>query len=297
MDNELILFDRLNVIKDTINKYGEDNFYVAYSGGKDSTIVHYLLDIALPNNQIPRVFINTGIEFIDMVRFVKSMAEKDDRFILIKPSKPIRYILETYGYPFKSKEHAKKVDQYQRQGKYTSYIERYLDENTPGLYRCPNILRYQFTEENHLRISHYCCKKLKKDPVNEWARKNKKKVAITGLRNDEGGERANIKGCAIFKNGKLIKFHPLLPTSNEWEDWVIEKYNIRLCDLYYEPYNFKRTGCKGCPFALGLQDELETLEKYLPNERKQCEIIWKPVYEEYRRIGYRLKKDEQLKLF
>lgn len=39
------------------------------------------------------------------------------------------------------------------------------------------------------------------------------------------------------------------------------------------------------------------MEKYLPNERKQCEIIWKPIYEEYRRIGYRLEKYEQIKLF
>ena len=39
-------------------------------------------------------------------------------------------------------------------------------------------------------------------------------------------------------------------------------------------------------------EELDTLEKYFPNERKQCEIIWKPVYDEYRRIGYRLKPIE-----
>ena len=39
------------------------------------------------------------------------------------------------------------------------------------------------------------------------------------------------------------------------------------------------------------------MEKLLPNERKQCEIIWKPVYEEYRRIGYRLKPYKQLSLF
>ena len=39
------------------------------------------------------------------------------------------------------------------------------------------------------------------------------------------------------------------------------------------------------------------MELYLPAERKQCEIIWKPIYDEYRRIGYRLKQDEQLKLF
>ena len=39
------------------------------------------------------------------------------------------------------------------------------------------------------------------------------------------------------------------------------------------------------------------MELYLPAERKQCEIIWKPIYDEYRRIGYRLNQDEQLKLF
>lgn len=74
---------------------------------------------------------------------------------------------------------------------------------------------------------------------------------------------------------------------------------VDICDIYKEPYNFPRTGCKGCPFAINLQEELDILEKYFPAERKQCELIWKPVYDEYRRIGYRLKKKEdfeQLKL-
>ena len=40
------------------------------------------------------------------------------------------------------------------------------------------------------------------------------------------------------------------------------------------------------------------MEELLPNERKACEAIWKPVYEEYRRIGYRLrKKDKQMAIF
>ena len=94
-----------------------------------------------------------------------------------------------------------------------------------------------------------------------------------------------------------IAFHPLAKVNSEWIEWFIQKHNIELCSLYYEPYNFDRTGCKGCPFALTLQEQLETMERYFPAERKQCEIIWKPVYEEYRRLGYRLKKDEQLKLF
>jgi len=60
IDNEILLLDRVGVIKDTINKYGEDKFYLSFSGGKDSTALSYLVDLALPNNKIPRVYVNTG---------------------------------------------------------------------------------------------------------------------------------------------------------------------------------------------------------------------------------------------
>ena len=70
-DNEFILQDRLGVIRDTVHKYGEENFYISFSGGKDSTVVHHLVDMALPNNKIPRVFSNTGIEYNAIVEFVR----------------------------------------------------------------------------------------------------------------------------------------------------------------------------------------------------------------------------------
>ena len=37
-DNELLLFDRIEGIKKTIEEYGEENFYISFSGGKDSTV-------------------------------------------------------------------------------------------------------------------------------------------------------------------------------------------------------------------------------------------------------------------
>lgn len=30
--------------------------------------------------------------------------------------------------------------------------------------------------------------------------------------------------------------------------------------LYYPPFNFKRTGCRGCPYALELQKQLEIMQ-------------------------------------
>ena len=297
MDNELLLFDRLNVIKDTINKYGEENFYLSFSGGKDSTILHYLLDMALPNNQIPRVFINTGIEYQAIVEFVKELASKDNRFVIVQPSQPVKPMLEKYGYPFKSKQHSHNVMVYQHSGIGLS-VKRYLgiiESNTK--FRCPKSLLYQFTPEFKIKLSDNCCRKMKKEPIAKWEKENNRHIAITGMRNSEGGKRASIKGCILTdKQGKVKRFHPLIKVDNEWENWFVETNRVELCKLYYPPFNFKRTGCKGCPFSLDLQEQLEIMELYLPNERKQCEIIWKPVYDEYRRLNYRLKKVEKVKL-
>lgn len=63
-DFQLTLFDRLEVIKLTNERFNLlEKSYISLSGGKDSTILHYLIDEALPGNKIPRVFIDTGIEF------------------------------------------------------------------------------------------------------------------------------------------------------------------------------------------------------------------------------------------
>ena len=125
------------------------------------------------------------------------------------------------------------------------------------------------------------------------AKKNHRTISITGMRRAEGGQRSNINCIVTAKEGTLLKFHPLSVVNDSFEEWFINEYNIKLCELYYEPYNFIRTGCKGCPYAIELQRELDVMEKFLPNERKQCETIWKPVYDEYRRIGYRFKEREK----
>ena len=298
MDNELLLYDRIEVIKATNQKYDlENNAYLSFSGGKDSTIVHYLLDQALPNNKIPRVFIDTGIEYQMIRDFVFGLAKNDDRFVILKPTQNVKQTLEKYGYPFKSKQHSHNLYVYQNSGIGLS-VKRYLgiiESNTK--FRCPKMLEYQFTPEFKIRCSDNCCRKMKKEPIHKWEKQNNKHIAITGMRNSEGGERASIKGCILTdKSGNLTKFHPLIKVNDEWENWFVEKYKIELSPLYCPPYNFKRTGCKGCPFSLDLQDQLEIMELYMPNERKQCEFIWKPIYEEYRRLNYRLKRIEKVKL-
>lgn len=287
-DYELLEIDRIAKIQSINKQYDlENNAYLSFSGGKDSTVFHYLLDLALPGNKIPRLFINTGIEYEYIVDFVKKLEQKDSRIQIVNSNVNIKKMLEIEGYPFKSKEHSLKIGEYQKSSR-TKSVVRYKEMSGKSRYGCPKCLLYQFDHNFSLKLSDKCCYRLKKDIATNFAKENKKHILMTGMLAEEGGQRANIN-CIVTKKDKLVKFHPLLFCSTEWEDWFIKKYNIKLCKLYYPPFNFKRTGCKGCPYALDLQEELDVMGKYLPEEKRQCERIWKPVYDEYRRINFRLK--------
>jgi 3'-phosphoadenosine 5'-phosphosulfate sulfotransferase (PAPS reductase)/FAD synthetase len=295
---EFLLFDRIEKIKSINAEYDlENNAHISFSGGKDSTILHYLFDIALPNNKIPRIFINTNIEYKAIVDFVKELQKTDDRIIIVNANVNIKQMLEKYGYPFKSKEHSLKVGEYQR-GSRAKHVIDYKTMQGKSKFSCPKKLLYQYEPSFKIKLSDKCCYKLKKEPIASYEKEIQRFIAITGMRKSEGGERANLSNCIITRNDKVVKFHPLLVVNEQFEDWFIKKYNIKLCKLYYPPYNFKRTGCAGCPYSLWLNQDLETMRLYLPNEYKKCWLIWRPIYEEYKRIGYRgFSKYEQIRLF
>ena len=288
-ENEFLLADRIQKIKSMNELYDlENNAYISFSGGKDSTVLHYLIDEALPNNKIPRVYLNTGIEYKSIVQFVEREREKDKRITIVMSKQNIRTMLEEVGYPFKSKEHSQKVSYYQKSGM-TKTVINYLGQGTKTDFLCPEILRYNFTPEFKIKVSDKCCRKLKKEVADKWAEENKRPIKITGMRKAEGGLRTSHNSCTVFDEGRLLKFHPLQPIAEDFIDWYIAERNIKLCELYYPPYNFRRTGCKGCPYSLDLQNQLYIMAVYFPDERKQCEKIWGKVYNEYRRIHYRLE--------
>ena len=179
MDNEFILQDRIQKIQQVINKYNEINFYISYSGGKDSNVLSALVDMALPDNTIPRVYCNTGIEYKIIVDFVKDKAAKDSRFEIIQPKVPIKPMLETDGYPFKSKRHSVNVACYQSMGLKSKTVQHYLDISEDGKHwsswkLCPKVLEYQFSPEFDLKISDKCCKNLKQKPLAEWQRERER---------------------------------------------------------------------------------------------------------------------------
>lgn len=224
-ENEFLLQDRITKIKSINEQYDlENNAYLSFSGGKDSTILHYLLDLALPGNKIPRLFLNTGIEYKFILDYVREMAKQDDRIIVYNVGKNIKDTLSKVGYPFKSKEHSQKVMDYKK-GYRNDSVLRYFKFMPNGYHSCPDCLLYQISN-NTLKISHMCCYEFKKKPAMKWMRNNNKSVTITGMRKDEGGTRVQLNCIITDKKNRLKKFHPLSVVSESFENWFIEReYN------------------------------------------------------------------------
>ena len=82
-ENEFMLADRIAKIQSINQQFDlENNAYLSFSGGKDSTVLHYLLDEAIPGNKIPRVFINTGIEYKDIYIYMQNKCRKQTKGLL-----------------------------------------------------------------------------------------------------------------------------------------------------------------------------------------------------------------------
>lgn len=229
-EHEFTLSDRITKIKSINEQYDlENNAYISFSGGKDSTVLHHLIDEALPNNNIPRVFINTGIEYKAILSFVRSFIDNDKRFVLYAANKNIKDVLNTMGYPFKSKEHSHKLASY-KNGSRSKSILKYFRQEEGGFSPCPYSLLYQIGDNFKLKISDACCYEFKKKPAAKYQKESGRSITITGMMKSEGGERTSLQ-CIVTdsSSGKVKKFHPLSVVSNEFEDWYIKERSIELC--------------------------------------------------------------------
>lgn len=77
---------------------GPDGVYIAFSGGKDSTVLLTLAREMYPD--IKACFSDTGLEFPEIREFVKTWENVD----WVKPKMTFKQVIEKYGYPMISKE-------------------------------------------------------------------------------------------------------------------------------------------------------------------------------------------------
>ena len=110
---------------------------VSFSGGKDSTVLLHIARQIYPN--IPAVFSNTGLEYPEIQRFVKSFDNVD----IVTPSMRFDDVITTYGYPLIGKEVAEAIYYARRLRSQSVNAEReraYAPPQTDGTPRSPNLI-------------------------------------------------------------------------------------------------------------------------------------------------------------
>ena len=110
---------------------------VSFSGGKDSTVLLHIARQIYPN--IPAVFSNTGLEYPEIQRFVKSFDNVD----IVTPSMRFDDVITTYGYPLIGKEVAEAIYYARRLRSQSVNAEReraYVPPQTDGTPRSPNLI-------------------------------------------------------------------------------------------------------------------------------------------------------------
>ncbi len=150
--------------------------YVSFSGGKDSTV---LLDLVrrFVDKDIKAVFCNTGNEYPEIVRFVRST----ENVTIIRPEIPFKQLISKFGFPLISKEQA----QYIREAKTTKSEKlrsiRLYGSATKKGYRSGKIAdRWQFLIKEPFDVSEQCCEYLKKRPFARYGRETGE-VPILGV--------------------------------------------------------------------------------------------------------------------
>lgn len=136
----------------------EGEIYIAFSGGKDSTV---LLDLVRNKSFIPKdipaVFCDTGLEYPEIRDFVKTV----DNVIWVRPKKSFKQVIEEYGYPLINKEQSRFIHEYRTtKSEKLKNIRWYGNKWNRGKIS----LKHRYLVDAPFKISHKCCDILKKNP-------------------------------------------------------------------------------------------------------------------------------------
>ena len=242
--------------------------YGAFSGGKDSTVMMDIIWKIYSN--VPAIFGNTGLEYPEIVSFVKEIAAEHPVEI-VRPDMPFHKVIQKYGYPVLGKQQARYISEVQRaKTQDTPTVKlRLKGIKTSGKYgsgvspRSKISKKWQYLCYSGVPISDKCCLIIKKRPLQNYANKTNRKPFI-GIMATEGGRRKLTYleyGCNAFDLAKSPHSWPLSfwTEKDVWE--YIIKYNVRYSKIY--DMGYPRTGCMFCMFGVHLEQKALGTNRFL----------------------------------
>lgn len=294
--------------------YFDGQVYISFSGGKDSTV---LLHIARQlYSDIEAVFVDTGLEYPEIRKFVKTF----DNVTILRPKMSFVEVIKNYGYPVISKAVANAVDTYNTKVRNGKPLTGVRIEQLIGTYSKDgekskfDKSKYKPLLELDYQVSDRCCGIMKKAPLKSFESKSKK-YPIVATMADESIMREAVwlkTGC----NGFDMK-RPMSKPMSFWTEQdvyqYIKQYNITIPSVYgdivytEEPKQMRieecgiggcgtdklkttgceRTGCIFCGFGCHLDKRDKTrfqqLKETHPRQYEYCigggeyvDGVWQP---------------------
>jgi 3'-phosphoadenosine 5'-phosphosulfate sulfotransferase (PAPS reductase)/FAD synthetase len=261
-------------------KHWDSRVYVAFSGGKDSTV---LLDVV--RNLFPdtiAVYSDTGLEYPELKEHVKSYPNVK----IVRPKLSYRQVVDKYGYAVGSKLVARFVrDIRHASEKNKNVVNLHLTGyNRKGEY-VPSMklaAKWMKLVDAPFEVSEKCCQILKKNPMQDFGKRTGLKP-YTGMMASDSKlrERDYLNhGCSLY-----TAKHPICNPLSFWTEQDIFEYivqrNLRIPSVYgqiikddngkWKTTGVKRTGCVWCLFGVHLEKG--------PNRFQQLKITHPKIYE------------------
>ena len=282
----------LEDLKSKFSKINPDEYYLAYSGGRDSHFLLWFIREYLHETRIPAVYNNTGMDIPEIRERARANAD-----VVLKPSMHPFEAKEKYGIPLNSKlqdEFTYTYQQLKMKGVADKDMPRYIrvnvlregvsiDKNGKAL-KCMyvNLKTVKALRAGTLhRVSNKCCVFSKKIPARNYEVESGRK-AILGIMSEESQLRKsmNIKGC--FSASK--KFYPIRDLTCELQKKIEKQYDIPVPTIYNV---VNQTGCAGCPYGLYKRDSFNYEMNVLPESQRA--FVTEYFRESYEFRGYQFE--------
>lgn len=270
----------LDKLKERFSKIDPTRYYLAYSGGKDSHLLYWLIKDYLKIEGVTVMGIITRLEHKEIADRIR----KNCDVVMMSKLEPMQ-IKELYGSPCFSKVQDEMIKRYQA-GSRTDNTMKFIMGVNP-IFKISKKARQLLLADKLPKISSNCCKYLKREPANRFIKETRLKP-ILGVRGDESKtRRAQYRGC-FTKNGT---FTPIWDLDDRLEKAIYDKYHIEIPKIYKY---VERTGCMGCPYAKRCISDIGNIEKELLLANDELFVFACRYFEEsYKVLGVDVSKIEQ----
>lgn len=216
--------------------FTDGDMYVSFSGGKDSTVLLHLVRSIYPRT--PAVFVNTGLEYPEIVRFVR----QTENVTWIRPKMRFKDVIEKYGYPVISKEVSQWLSEIATTGSDKLRAKRLGQLSA----------KWRYMLDAPFKISNRCCDIMKKNPAHAYEKQTGQKPLIGTMACDSAFRQQSIMlhGCNAY--GIANPHSRPLSMWTEGDIWeYLRTFNVPYSEIYDMGYT--RTGCMFCMFGLHLE--------------------------------------------